>query len=109
MLSEELEAFVARSEELRKEGVDTPARIKTLASEIASGAIQLPDIAVVYARQGNSVDVASGIVIAHVPNATGRSTGLPTLPTRVTVAGGNGNPDGEHSHRRTLTSPRSGG
>ena len=79
---EELEAFVARSEELRKEGVDTPARIKTLTSEISSGAIQLPDIAVIYARQGNSVDIASGVVIAHVPNATGRSTGLPTLPTR---------------------------
>ena len=79
---EELEAFVARSEELRKEGVDTPERIKTLTAEISSGTIQLPDIAVIYARQGNSVDTASGVVIAHVPNATGRSTGLPTLPTR---------------------------
>ena len=95
---EELEAFVARSEELRKEDVDTPERIKTLTAEISSGTIQLPDIAVIYARQGNSVDTASGVVIAHVPNATGRSTGLPTLPTR-------GSPwlaetgDGEHSHR----------
>ena len=29
-----------------------------------------------------SVDIASAVVILHVPNATADSTGLPTLPTR---------------------------
>ncbi len=77
-----LEAFVSRSEALRKAGEDTPARVKTLRAEISSGAIEMPDIGALYIRTGNSVDVASAVVILHVPNATAQGTGLPTLPTR---------------------------
>jgi hypothetical protein len=79
-----LEAFVRRSEALTKAGEDTPARIKTLKAEISSGAIEMPDIGALYVRTGNSVDVASAVMIIHVPNATPQTTGLPTLPTRGT-------------------------
>lgn len=79
-----LEAFVRRSEALTKAGEDTPARIKTLRAEISSGAITMPEIGALYVRTGNSVDVASAVMIIHVPNATAQSTGLPTLPTRGT-------------------------
>lgn len=77
-----LEELVARSAALTKAGEDTPARLKTLNAEIASGEIEVPDVGAVYVRTGNSVDIASGVMILHVPNATGESTGLPTLPTR---------------------------
>lgn len=79
---ESLEAFVTRGEALRKAGEDTPARIKTLRAEISSGAIAMPEIGALYIRTGNSVDVASSVMIIHVPNASAQSTGLPTLPTR---------------------------
>lgn len=77
-----LEAFVTRSEALTKAGEDTPARIKTLEAEIESGAIAMPAVGALYVRSGNSVDIASAVVILHVPNATPQTTGLPTLPTR---------------------------
>lgn len=77
-----LEAMVVRSEALTKAGEDTPARLKTLNAEIASGAIEMPDVAAIYVRSGNSVDIASGVMILHVPGATGESTGLSTLPMR---------------------------
>ena len=77
-----LEAFVLRSEALTKAGEDTPARIKMLRAEIESGAITMPEIGAIYIRNGNSVDIASAVVIMHVPNATAQTTGLPTLPTR---------------------------
>lgn len=77
-----LEAFVTRSEALTKAGEDTPARIKTLRAEIESGTITMPELGAVYVRSGNSVDIASAVVIVHVPNATAETTGFPTLPTR---------------------------
>ena len=77
-----LEAFATRSEALTKAGEDTPARIKTLKAEIESGAIVMPNVAALYVRSGNSVDIASAVMIVHVPNATPQTTGLPTLPTR---------------------------
>ena len=79
---ESLEAFVTRSEALRKAGEDTPARIKTLRAEIESGAIVMPTVGALYIRSGNSVAIASAVMIVHVPNATPQTTGLPTLPTR---------------------------
>ena len=81
---ESLDAFVTRSEALTKAGEDTPARIKTLRAEILSGAITMPDIGALYLSTGNSVNVASSVMIIHVPNATAKTTGLPTLPTRGT-------------------------
>ena len=77
-----LEAFVVRSQALTKAGEDTPARIKTLKAEIESGAIVMPDVGALYIRTGNSVDIASAVMILHVPNATPQTTGLPRLPTR---------------------------
>jgi len=77
----ELEAFVARSQELTKGGAETPARIRTLTEEIRSGAIAMLPLAALYTRSGNSVENATGVVILHVPNATAASTGLPALPT----------------------------
>ena len=77
-----LEAFVTRSEALTKAGEDTPARIKTLKAEIKSGAIVMPDVGALYVRTGNSVDIASAVMIVHVPNATPQTTGLPMLPIR---------------------------
>jgi len=77
-----LQAFVTRSEALTKAGEDTPARVKTLKAEIESGAITMPELAALYIRNGNSVEIASAVVIVHVPNATAETTGLPTLPTR---------------------------
>jgi hypothetical protein len=77
-----MEAFVTRSEALTKAGEDTPARIKILKAEIESGAITMPDVGALYVRSGNSVDIASAVMILHVPNATAESTGLPTLPMR---------------------------
>ena len=77
-----LEAFVRRSEALTKAGEDTPARIKTLKAEIESGAIVMPDVGALYIRTGNSVDIASAVMIVHVPNATPQTTGLPMLPMR---------------------------
>ena len=77
-----LEAFVTRSEALTKAGEDTPVRIKTLKAEIESGAIVMPAVGALYMRTGNSVDIASAVMIVHVPNATPKTTGLPMLPTR---------------------------
>jgi len=79
-----LEAFVTRSEALTKAGEDTPARIKILRAEIESGAIAMPDVGALYIRSGNSVDIASSVMILHVPNATAQTTGLATLPMRGT-------------------------
>ncbi len=77
-----LQACVIRSDALTKAGEDTPARIKILKAEIESGAIAMPDLGALYIRSGNSVDIASAVMIVHVPNATLETTGLPTLPTR---------------------------
>jgi hypothetical protein len=76
-----LPSFVDRSLALRKEGKDTPARVRTLNEEIQSGKISMPPQAVLYSRQGNSSEISDGVVIFHIPNATRETTGLPTLPT----------------------------
>jgi hypothetical protein len=76
-----LATFVDRSLAMRKEGKDTPARVRTLNEEIQSGKISMPPQAVLYSRQGNSSEISDGVVIFHIPNATRETTGLPTLPT----------------------------
>lgn len=77
-----LEALVVRSAELTKDGADTPARIRTLAAEIASGAIEMPTLGALYMRSGNTVSTSSAVTLIHVPNADAREAGLPALPTR---------------------------
>ena len=77
-----LEAFVARSAELTKAGEDTPARIRTLTEEIASGAIEMPPVGALYMRSGNTVSTSSAVTLIHMPNANAREAGFPALPTR---------------------------
>lgn len=73
--------YVDRSQALRKEGADTPARLKTLTAEVAAGAITIPAGAVEYTRTGNSARLSENAVILFLPNATAESTGLSTLPS----------------------------
>lgn len=77
-----LESFVARGAELTKQGADTPERIKTLKREIEAGELEMPPLAALYLRSGNSVASSSAVTVLHVPNRTARESGLPSLPTR---------------------------
>jgi hypothetical protein len=90
---ESLEPFMARSRELRAQGITQRAALdEARSAEIASGKLELPDgPAALYSLTGEegsfdpatgAADAASGLHVIYVPYATEASTGISTVPSR---------------------------
>jgi hypothetical protein len=71
-----LEAFENRRAEL---GAD-PDLLEILRSEVESGRLQVPEMAIRYTLRGHAAEGALPLAVLHVPFATAQSTGLSTEP-----------------------------
>jgi len=71
-----LEAFEYRRAEL---GAD-PDLLETLRSEVESGRLKVPEMAIRYTLRGHAAEGALPLAVLHVPFATAQSTGLSTEP-----------------------------
>ncbi len=69
-----LEPYMTRKEELTLNGVSNVR--DSIASEIESGKIYMPKLAVRYTLRGHSPDGALPLTVIHVPFATTESTGF---------------------------------
>jgi hypothetical protein len=90
---ESLEPFMARSRELRAQGVTQRAVIdQARTAEVESGKLQMPDgPAALYSLTGEegsfnpatgNADGATGLYVIYVPYATEATTGVSTVPSR---------------------------
>ncbi|MGD2217856.1 MAG: hypothetical protein PVJ64_13955 [Gemmatimonadales bacterium] len=71
-----LEAFENRRAELAL----NPDLLEILRSEVESGRLKVPEMAIRYTLRGHAADGAVPLAVLHVPFATARSTGLSTEP-----------------------------
>lgn len=71
-----LEAFEKRRAEL----ASRPDVLDILRSEVESGRLKMPDIAIRYTLRGHSAEGAAPLAVLHVPFATAESMGLSTEP-----------------------------
>ena len=71
-----LEAFENRRAEL---GAD-PDLLEILRSEVESGRLKVPEMAIRYTLRGHAAEGALPLAVLHVPFATAQSTGLSTEP-----------------------------
>ncbi len=71
-----LEAFEKRRAEL----ASRPDILDILRSEVGSGRLKMPDIAIRYTLRGHSAEGAVPLAVLHVPFATAESMGLSTEP-----------------------------
>jgi hypothetical protein len=86
----DLEPFMKRGRELRKEGKSSKDVFKTREQEVKSGKLQMPGAPTtlfVYSASRQDYDSIAGTVkngylrsVIYVPYATGESTGLPLKP-----------------------------
>lgn len=67
-------------EDRRAELVSNPDALDILQSDVKSGRIKLPDIAMRYTLRGHSAEGAVPLAVLHVPFATAESMGLSTEP-----------------------------
>jgi hypothetical protein len=71
-----LEAFLKRIAELGSE----PDWMDALSSEVKSGRLKMPEMAIRYTLRGSSAEGALPLAAIHIPFATAESTGLSTEP-----------------------------
>ncbi|WP_097045619.1 hypothetical protein [Flagellimonas pacifica] len=83
----ELESFMARGRELRKQGKDGKEIFDIREEEVKSGKLKMPDKATLCVFTGTVNEETKEIenpyvrYVFYIPFATGESTGLPTTPT----------------------------
>ncbi|NAY91051.1 hypothetical protein GTQ34_03885 [Muricauda sp. JGD-17] len=83
----ELDEFMARGRELRKEGKDGKQIFDIRESEVKSGKLKMPDKTTLCVFTGTvnpeTKEIENSYVryVFYMPYATGESTGLPTTPT----------------------------
>ena len=71
-----LEAFEKRRAELSSK----PDWVEILGSEVKSGSLKMPEVAIRYTLRGSTADGALPLAVIQVPFATRESTGLSTDP-----------------------------
>jgi len=71
-----LESYMNRLQELKRNSPSPEQAYDTLASEIKSGKIIMPDIAIRYTLRGHSTEGALPLTVIHVPFTTAASTGF---------------------------------
>ncbi|MBK5270032.1 MAG: hypothetical protein JJE22_03365 [Bacteroidia bacterium] len=89
--AKELEPFMQRGRELRKQGLKDQELFDERGKEVAAGTLQMPKQSAalyVYSAKGNDYDAATGEVkngylryVIYIPFATVASTGLPEKPS----------------------------
>ena len=83
----DLEPFMKRGRELKKEGLDFKTIFDTRESEAASGSLKMPSRATLYVLDGDINEQTKEIenaylrYVIYIPFATPESTGLPTKPS----------------------------
>lgn len=77
-----LEPLVIRMGELAARGLDQTAVRSTIAAEVASGALSVPDRSAFYRRIGADAASARHLLVLFIPGATAESTGLQTGPSQ---------------------------
>lgn len=83
----DLDEFMARGRELKKEGFNFKEIFDTREKEVKEGTLKMPDKATLCVFTGvvnkDTQEIENGYVryVFYVPFATGESTGLPTKPT----------------------------
>lgn len=83
----ELDEFMARGRQLRKEGKDGKQIFEIREAEVKSGKLKMPDKATLCVFTGTvnkeTMKIENPYVryVFYIPFATGESTGLPTTPT----------------------------